>query len=88
MKSSIIAIETTEQMVDDEDFVQDNAEVTDFVNTHRGSDLPSAAGNHQQHSISFDPATKQEIMPLSKLPADTLPDYRCGSLCCLLCHVV
>ncbi len=40
VKSSIIAVETTEQEVDDEDFIQDNAEVTDFVKAHRGSEIP------------------------------------------------
>lgn len=31
-------MESTEQEVDDEDFYQDTAEVTDFVNAHRGQD--------------------------------------------------
>ena len=43
MKSSIIAVETTEQEVDEEDFIQDSTEVTDFVNAHRGPEVPSAA---------------------------------------------
>lgn len=46
MKSSIIAVETTEQEVDDDDFFQDNAEVTDFVNAHRGSEMPPTDGEH------------------------------------------
>ena len=41
VKSSVISVETTEQEVDDEDFIQDNAEVTDFVQSHRGSEIPS-----------------------------------------------
>lgn len=43
VKSSIIAAETTEQEVDEEDFIQDSTEVTDFVNAHRGPEVPSAA---------------------------------------------
>ena len=31
-------MESTEQEVDDEDFYQDTAEVTDFVNAHRGQE--------------------------------------------------
>ncbi len=42
VKSSIVAVETTEQEVDDDDFIQDNAEVTDFVQAHRGSEIPPA----------------------------------------------
>ncbi len=48
VKSSIIAVETTEQEVDDDDFFQDNAEVTDFVNAHRGSEMPPAADGAPQ----------------------------------------
>ncbi len=47
VKSSIIAVETTEQEVDDEDFIQDSAEVTDFVKAHRGSEIPPAATEPQ-----------------------------------------
>ncbi|DBA75227.1 TPA: MCM DNA helicase complex subunit mcm6 [Trebouxia sp. C0004] len=47
VKSSIIAVETTEQEVDDEDFIQDSAEVTDFVKAHRGSEMPPAATEPQ-----------------------------------------
>lgn len=44
VKSSIIAVESTEQEVDDEDFYQDTAEVTDFVNAHRGQEgLPEGS---------------------------------------------
>ena len=39
VKSSIIAVESVEQEVDDEDFYQDNAEITDFVNAHRGQEV-------------------------------------------------
>ena len=45
MKSSIIAVETTEQEVDDEDFFQDNTEVADFVDAHRGSEMLPADHN-------------------------------------------
>lgn len=48
VKSSIIAVETTEQEVDDDDFFQDNAEVADFVNAHRGAEILPAAGGDQQ----------------------------------------
>ena len=41
LKSSIIAVETTEQEVDDEDFIQHTAEVTEFVQAHTGSEIPS-----------------------------------------------
>lgn len=48
VKSSIIAVESTEQVVDDEDFYQDPAEVTDFVNAHRGEEVLPEEGTAQQ----------------------------------------
>ena len=53
MKSSIIAVESTEQEVDDEDFYQDTAEVIDFVNSHRGQEgLPEGtAGSGGEYFV-------------------------------------
>ena len=48
VKSSLIAVETAEQEVDDEDFIEDNAEVAGFVNAHRGADMAAAADDQQQ----------------------------------------
>jgi len=62
VKSSIIAVETTEQEVDDEDFVQDNAEVTDFVKAHRGSEIPSATEPQGDCLLASD-----SIAPLPRL---------------------
>ena len=63
VKSSIIAVETTEQEVDDEDFIQDSTEVTDFVNAHRGSEIPSAATEpHGNRLLASD-----SIAPLPRL---------------------
>lgn len=47
-------MESTEQEVDDEDFHQDIAEVTDFVNSHRGQErLPE--GNAGPGGECFSP---------------------------------
>ena len=73
VKSSIIAIETSEQMMDDEDFVQDNAEVTDFVNTHRGSEMPAASGDHRHHNMSLGAVTITKAHVV--LHADKLQGY-------------
>ena len=48
VKSSIIAVEHVGQQLDDEDFIEDNTAVTDYVHAHRGTDMPPAANKQQQ----------------------------------------
>ena len=51
VQSSIIAIESTDQEVDDEEYYQDAADVTAFVNEHRG-----------QEALQDDSAGKQKCV--------------------------
>ena len=69
MKSSIIAVETTEQEVDDDDFFQDNAEVTDFVNAHRGSEMLPTDGEPQGECL----LSRCCVAPTGTILANLLP---------------
>ena len=44
MRNSILSVETTDTQVDDVEFVDDAAEVEDFVRSHRGGDGASGSG--------------------------------------------
>ena len=52
VKSSIIAVESNEQEVDDEDFYQDTAEVTNFIIERRGEAIPPHTSGQEGCCIS------------------------------------
>ena len=64
-------MESNDQEVDEEDFYQDNAEVADFVNAHRGQE-ELAEENTGEH------------VPLAQATAATLSNTRTVTLCVAL----